>query len=141
MNAEFRYFGTDEYKESFVVFEIDRENEKNAFVWVYIDEETDDSRRIEVSAVSRLYSYLNHEVSPFYVKEDDEAIDKALDILEKCPSEVLNDKLKAFDERYSMANEKYLEEWDKTEQEMYEEVMKAKETSGYWPWNPKGTED
>lgn len=142
MNAEFRYFGTNEEKDSFVIFEIDREGEKNAFIWVYIGDDIEDEWRVKVSAVSGLYSYMNHEVSPFYVDEDgvEDLIDKAIETLEKYPTDILNKKLKAFDDRYSRANEEYVKEWDKTEHDMFEEVRKARSESGYWPWTPK-TED
>ena len=139
MNTEFRYFGTDEEKHSFVVFEVERENERNTFIWVYLDEDFEDEWRVEVSAVSKLYSYLNHEASPFYVRENgvEEMIDKALETLEKYPKELFEKKMKEFNENYGMASDEYKEEWDKTEREMYEEVTEARKGTGYWPWTPK----
>lgn len=138
MSNELRYFGTDEYKRNFVIFEMNRENAVNVFFFVSAYEDDDENVEWEVSLepVSRLFSYAEHFDSPYWVKEEgaEEIIEEALKALESEPS--IEEKVRKFDEKYSGRPDSWFEEWDETENKMYEEVEKARKESGYWPWTP-----
>ena len=141
MSVEFRYFGTDEYRTDFVIFELDRENAVNTFMWVSPGE--DEKYRVQLTPVSRIFSYKDHMVSPYWVKEEgaEELIEEALKVVEEYPKEEFNEKIKAFDDQYNdeeVYGESWFKEWDETEKAMYDEVERARSGSGYWPWTPEG---
>lgn len=138
MNNEFRFFGTDEHKDSFVIFELNREDAVNAFFWVSFD--GNDKWKVQLYHVGRLFSYSEHWFSPYWVKEDgaEELIDEALKALDEMPQEEIMDKIKEFDEHYNADTrpEEWFDEWDEVEEKLKGEVEQARQGSGYWPWNP-----
>jgi len=136
---ELRFFGADETRKEFAVFELNRENEMNMFIWVFPDHR--ENERVYVEFVTRIYSYLNHAVSPFAVREEDckEIIEDSLVVLEEYPKELLNEKFKQLEDEMGddgMFGEDWFREWDEAEEKMFQEVEKAREDTGYWPWTP-----
>jgi hypothetical protein len=129
----------DEFKENLVIFELDRENIANLYFWVTVAE--GEEGMVSVEPVSRIFSYMDHRVSPYWVKEDgvEEMIEKALKTIDEYPKDELSRKIKEFEEEYNNEDGKrdgWYDEWDKTEEEMYKEVEQARAGSGYWPWDP-----
>ena len=134
-----KYFGTNEHKDRLVIFELERENIANIYIWV--DVTRSDDGRVSLEPVSRIFSYKDHMVSPYWVSEDGVRglIERALEILDEYPKDVLAEKLKGFEERYNNENGKFdrwYKELDAAEEEMKKAVEEAREQSGYWPWNP-----
>ncbi len=139
MSVEFRFFGTDEERSYFVIFELNRENAVNTFMWVAPGE--DKEYQIQFTPVSRIFSYKDHLVSPYWVKEEgaEELIEAALKIVDGYPKEEFNAKIKEFDDKYNdkeQYDDNWFNEWDEAERDMYEEVERARKGSGYWPWTP-----
>ena len=127
-----RYIGTDYGKESFVIFEVEIEDSPNAYFWVYLPHDGR-SGKVKIETVSRFYSYLNHYVSPFYVKEEgvDGIVEEALQVIEETPNDEMAEMLKEFNGL--IKNMKNGEKWDEIERETLEEIEKARDGKGYWP--------
>jgi len=134
--SELRYFGMDEEKSDFVVFEMDREDDLNIFFWVDISSNVPD---IMIVPSTRFFSYLSHTASPFYVKEDgvEDKIEKALAIIEDFPKDKLKERFEGLNEFLQQIREKDIDEVEDQEETMEEEVKEARNGSGYWPFEPE----
>ena len=135
-----RFFGADEARKSFAIFKLERKDAMNMYIWAFPNAEGNE--RVWVEFVSRMFSYLDHVVSPFSVREEDcgEIIERALRVLKKYPKKELAKKMQEFEERMRESEEygdEWFERWVDTEEEMFKEVEKARKESGYWPWIPK----
>ncbi|MBQ4197761.1 MAG: hypothetical protein II659_07945 [Bacteroidales bacterium] len=137
---DMKFFGTNEGKNRFVIFEIDIEGAPNAYIWVFVPDD-DIPGIINIEPITRIYSYINHDVSRFCVREEDaaEIIDKALEFLSEFPEAELSAKLKAFNDRFD-SDEYYRRRWenefDDLEQRTAESIEEARAGSGLWPWTP-----
>lgn len=110
-----KLLGTDEFKESFVVFYIDRGDYLNAYIWVYED------GPVKITDIYGLASYCNQAVSPIYVGSDmpEEFIEKSYEALEKLPEDEKKKLLDRFNERDTKRLEE--DEEDYKEREEYED--------------------
>lgn len=76
----------------------------------------------------------------YWVKEDgvEEMIEEALNGLDEMPGDEMADRIKKFDEKYNPDGkpDSYYERIDKLETDVWGEIEKARDSSGYWPFNP-----
>ena len=138
--SEFRFFGTDEDKKEFVIFELDREDIANLYFWVTVSGKREGT--VEVEPVSRIFSYLNHLESPFWVIEDDvkEIVEKAMKIIDEYPKDKLKEQISDFEDSFNNedgSRDRWYENWDNIEKKIWEEVEKARSGDGYWPVSPE----
>lgn len=138
--SEFKFFGTDEDKRDFVVFELDREDIANLYFWVTVSGRGEG--QVDIEPVSRIFSYLNHMESPFWVKEDEvkELVEKAVKIIDEYPKDKLKEQISDFEVRFNNEDgerDRWYEEWDDIEEKMRGEVDKARSGNGYWPRSPE----
>lgn len=140
---ELRFLGANEKKDRLVVFELDEKRDINIYLWV--SPFSRGNNRVDVGYVTRIYSYLNHVMSPFAVREEEcsEIIEKALEVLEGFPKDVLMEKIMRLDQTLVGIESRdgdWFKEWDEVEAKMFQEIEQARVESGYWPWAPGKSE-
>lgn len=124
--------GTDESKEWFAIFYIDRGEDLNAYIWSYADGE------VRITDIYGMERYCRHSVSGIYVGDDmpQEIIDKAYENIRNLPKEKMEEMLEYFnesDERMKENEEAYRER-EEYEDDCIADIKSGKhdENGMYW---------
>ena len=121
-----KLLGTDEFKENFVAFYINRGDYLNAYIWVYED------GRVRITDIYGMASYCNQALSPIYVGSEmpEDFVGKASEVLkgmEKEKMDKLLDRFNKRDEELREHDEESYKEREEYEDGVFEEIRAKRE--------------